>query len=402
MTHWILLTSFTLLVVIGTANVFSSTFVDDSGSGNAFSHLIRQAVIFLIGLVPSWFFFRKDYHFWRKYTRHAVVLTIVLLVLVLVAGVVVNGARRWLGIGSLTFQPSEFAKLTTILYVASIMAPLLERMKRVEFIQPLSRREDAPWWKRLPLPHQAFWMPLVMAALIFKQPDAGTAIIVLAIPSIILSMCGASVKKVKIPLAIIAVAFVGAILVAPYRFNRILAWIDPWGNAKTIGYQTVQSLIAIGSGGFMGQGIGEGLSKFSYLPEAHTDFAFAVLAQEWGLRGSLLMVLLFMAILYFGCVTAWTCRDKFGMMLALGITLYFSVQGFINIGMVSDVFPVVGVPLPFISYGGTSLIVNMVAASLLLNISRSNYKESEKQSLIGTPPLMQSMEQETRSKFRIK
>jgi cell division protein FtsW len=201
---------------------------------------------------------------------------------------------------------------------------------------------------------------------------------------------------------LIVVVAVVAMMAEPYRRDRITAWLDPWSYEKTLGYQTVQSLIAIGSGGFMGQGLGEGISKFSYLPEAHTDFAFAVLAQEWGMRGTVTMLVLFCIIIYFGAVTAWSCRSKFGMLLSLGVTLYFGGQGFINIGMVSGLLPVVGVPLPFISYGGTSLIVNMVAAALLLNISKRNYKEMEKSAVIGTAPPLHSMKRETRSEFPLK
>jgi cell division protein FtsW len=354
MTYWLLLTAFALLLVIGTVNVFSSTFVDDRAAGNVFSHLIRQAVVFGIGLIPSIFVYKHDYEFWHRHTRTIVVITVVLLLAVLTAGVVVNGARRWIGVAGLTFQPSELAKLTSILYVATILTPLLTKHKRIDFLRPLSSRKQAPFWQRIAwIPHPALWAPLVMTALVFKQPDAGTAAVILVIPIVMLAVSGASIKRMKIPMLLIVVVAVVAMMAEPYRRDRITAWLDPWSYEKTLGYQTVQSLIAIGSGGFMGQGLGEGISKFSYLPEAHTDFAFAVLAQEWGMRGTVTMLVLFCIIIYFGAVTAWSCRSKFGMLLSLGVTLYFGGQGFINIGMVSGLLPVVGVPLPFISYGGT-------------------------------------------------
>lgn len=299
-----------------------------------------------------------------------------------------------------TFQPSELAKLTGILYTAAYLAPCLERHKKIEFFHRLSRDKNASWLKQLPfLPHVTLWAPGLMALLVGIQPDAGTAIVIFIIPVVMLIVSGAHVSKVKIPILLMAVVAVLSVMSAPYRRDRIIAWLDPWSYEKTLGYQTIQSLIAIGSGGIMGQGVGEGISKFSYLPEAHTDFAFAILAQEWGLRGTVLMLVLFCVIIYFGAVTAWNCRNKFGMFTALGITLYFGGQGFINIGMVSGLLPVVGVPLPFISYGGTSLIVNMMAAALLLNICRCNYKEMLHQSIMGPPPQVRSMKEETRSRF---
>lgn len=205
--------------------------------------------------------------------------------------------------------------------------------------------------------------------------------------------------KAKAPVLLALGAIALYTISAPYRMNRLISWVDPWSYEKTLGYQTVQGLIAIGSGGITGQGLGTGVSKFSYLPEAHTDFAFAIFAQEWGLLGSALMVILFAMIVWYGisCVR-WT-RDVYGMFLALGVTLYLGGQGFINIGMVSGVLPVVGVPLPFVSYGGTSLIVNMVAAALLLNIARKNYKEAQAKELAGEKVHPVSMKAETRSRF---
>lgn len=403
MAYWALITAFALLIVIGTANVFSSTFVDDRAAGNVFSHLIRQFIIFGIGILPSLFVYKKDYSFWHNHTGKIVVITIVLLLAVLTVGVVVNGARRWVGMAGFTFQPSELAKLTSILYAASCLAPMLEKHKPLELLHSLKRGKKALSWQRIAfIPHISLWIPIIMAALVFKQPDAGTAIIILLIPLVMLIVSGASVKKAIIPFILVAVAVIVAVIAEPYRRDRIIAWFDPWSYEKTVGYQSVQSLIAIGSGGLMGQGLGEGISKFSYLPEAHTDFAFAVLAQEWGMRGTVTMLVLFCVIIYFGSLTARSCHDKFGMLMALGITLYFGGQGFINIAMVSGLLPVVGVPLPFISYGGTSLIVNMVAAALLLNISKKNYKLEEKKAIIGTPPPTHSMKAETRSEFPLK
>ncbi len=396
-----LFTAFALLVAVGTANVFSATFVEDSIAGSSFNHLVRQGVIFGIGLIPALFLYKKDYRIWRKYAVHFTVITVILLAAVLAGGIVVNGARRWIGIGMFSFQPSELAKLAGILYTAAYLTPFLEKHKPVEFIYRLhpSRKGNAMWQKLSLVPHIALWGPLLMAGLVIMQPDAGTAIVILAIPIVMVGVGGAHLSKIKIPAVILFVLFIALLIHEPYRLNRIIAWLDPWSYEKSMGYQTVQGLIAIGSGGIFGQGVGEGISKFSYLPEAHTDFAFAVLAQEWGLQGAVLMLVLFCTVIYFGAITAWSCRDTFGMFMALGITLYFGGQGFINIGMVSGLLPVVGVPLPFISYGGTSLIVNMIAAALLLNISKRNYRDALTRETTAVPLAQRSEKKELRGQF---
>ena len=401
--YWALLTSFALLIAIGMANIFSSTFVTDAATGLFFNHLMRQAIYFGVGLIPSIYLYRKEYQYWRKYVGLGLVFTIVLLIVVLFAGIVVNGARRWIGIGGVTFQPSELAKLAGIVWAAFYIATFLEKNRSIEFFYKISRSPYAAWWqrKRLKL-NPALRGPVLMAALVFIQPDAGTAIVIMAIPCVMLFAAGAQMNKIKSVIVLGAVFVVGILILEPYRLNRLIAWVDPWEYEKTLGYQSVQSLIAIGSGGIFGQGIGEGVSKFSYLPEAHTDFAFAIFAQEWGLKGSIAILLLFCAIIYFGAMTARNCRDKFGMFLALGITMYLGGQGFINIGMVCGLLPVVGVPLPFISYGGTSLVVNMVAAALLLNICRQNYKLAMDRLAKEPQPVLRSVGKETKNRFPLR
>lgn len=376
--------------------------------GSAYGHLIRQGVYLSLGLVPALFVYKKDYHMWKKWSVRLFVFTVILLVAVLAAGIVVNGARRWLGAGGFTFQPSEIAKLVVILFTADKLAPLWDKKGHIEFFSPLSaffpsQTGKEPRWKRIRfVPHPLLLPPLLLGILVFRQPDAGTALVILFLPLVMFWVSGASILKAKVPLlATLAVGIV-YLLSAPYRMNRIISWYDPWSYEKTLGYQTVQGLIAIGSGGIMGQGLGEGISKFSYLPEAHTDFAFAVLAQEWGMRGSIFMLVLFSMIIYFGCNCAWNTRDTFGKLLTVGITMYFGGQGMINLAMVSGILPVVGVPLPFISYGGTSLLLNMIAAALLLNIAHRNYREAVIDARLREQPALHSMKEETRSRFPLR
>lgn len=374
--------AFALLIVIGMASVFSTTFVTDRVQvGNPYDHLIKQGVLLAISFIPAWYIQRREIASWRPYILLGVIGTIFLLVAVLAMGVHVNGAKRWLGVGSFTFQPSELAKIVGVLYTASLLARAVDHKHHIEFFQHAFAKKNRTTWlkKHIKVPHISLWAPLAMAVLVFLQPDGGTGAVILAMPVVMLLVSGAHILRVKKWIFAGIAALILYFVMAPYRWNRIVSWWDPWAYAKTLGYQTVQSLTAIGSGGILGQGIGEGTFKFDYLPEAHTDFAFAILAQEWGLRGSVFVVAIFCVIIYFGIFTAWQSKKTFSMFTALGIALYFGGQGCINIGMVSGLLPVVGVPLPFISYGGTSLVVNVIAASLLLRIAKENYQDQLRQ-----------------------
>ena len=405
--YWCLMVVFIALLIIGTVNVFSATFVDDRLSGNYWSHLIKQVGCIGIGGIISAVFYRKDYHIWRKYIKWEMAVMFLLLVVVLCIGTVVNGSRRWISLGFLSFQPSELAKLASIVYASHWIAYFLERHKPIEFLYTLSsKKKDTFMGKFLPkfhlVPHISLWIPLMLAGLVIVQPDAGTAIVIFSIPAVMLLISGAHILRLKKTLLCILGVLVVMVIQAPYRLERIRIWLNPEIDPQNAGYQSMQGLIAISTGHLTGQGIGGGVSKFGSLPEAATDFAFAVLAQEWGLFGTLMVIALFLAVSYFGILTSLHCNDKFGSLLALGMTLYLGGQGFINIAMVSGVLPVVGVPLPFISYGGTSLVVNMIAAAMLLNISKQNYRCAEKEYMQYPMPPRRSLKEETRSQFPLK
>ena len=398
----VLIIAFFVLLVLGMVNVFSSTFVEDRVSGNTYAHLFRQIIMVAIGMIPAWFLFKKDYHFLNRHLKLICAVTFIVVLLVPFIGIHVNGARRWIGFGFASFQPSELAKLVGILYTTSCISSMLKNQKPIHIFHRISDKRRDPAWKHIHvIPDVSLWLPLIFAGLVAIQPDMGTAIVIIAIPFFMILISGARISDAKIPILLVLGLVAAYTISAPYRLNRIVSWLDPWSYEKTLGYQTVQGLIAIGSGGITGQGLGTGVSKFSYLPEAHTDFAFAVFAQEWGLIGSVVMVALFAAIVYYGISCARNTHDPYGMFLALGITLYLGGQGFINIGMVSGVLPVVGVPLPFISYGGTSLIVNMIAAGLLLNIAKRNYRSERMKDMAGEEVQPSSMKAETRSRFTI-
>lgn len=341
-----------ILTVIGTVNIFSASFVMAQQTyDNSYFFLFKHLAALAVGLVCLIFVARINYHHWQWLTMLMVLGTIVLLLAVHFNGLVANGARRWLKIG-ITFQPSELAKLTAIFAAAAYLGP---RMKKRHTITLMS-------WPVLAC--------LVMGFLVLRQPDMGTAAVVVGLCLILYIIVGIPRREF---LALLGAGLGGItylVFAASYRAERIAAWLDPWAYQQTSGYQTVQSLLAIGSGGLFGTGLGMGASKFHYLPEAHTDFAFAVLCQELGFVGAAVVLFLLAALGWHGFKIALRAPDGFGALVAAGMTILVVGQAIGNIAMVSGLFPVTGVPLPFISFGGTSLIVNMVAIGLLINIGR--------------------------------
>lgn len=400
---------FSLLIVIGTANVYSSTFVLDSANGTLFGYLGKQVSFFLIGLACSIVLWRLGCRFLRRWCGTLASVSILLLLLVKVAGTVVNGARRWLGYGNFTFQPSEIAKFAAVVVMAAGLTYLLENQHKITLLQrPFQDPLYIQWGSehhlkegsflqrfftkslgRLVIPNLVLWVPFIMAGLVLLQPDMGTAIIILLAPLLVFTCSGITLSRrewIGIGVLVVIALLVMAAFGHSYQHDRIAAWLNAWDYSDNIGYQITQSLIAIGSGGVWGQGMGTGVSKFNYLPEAHTDFAFAIIAQEGGMLGGVLVIVLFVLLLHFGARTASQCRDNlFSMFLAMGISFYLCGQAFINIAMVMRILPVVGVPLPFISYGGSSLVINMMAATTLVRISYDNYRDAARRHAAGPP-----------------
>jgi cell division protein FtsW len=298
---------------------------------------------------------RIDYHRWRRLTGLLLLVAFGLMVAVLVPGVGVaaNGARRWVGYGQLTVQPAEVAKLAMILFAANLLA----------------KRADKVHDWRLTL------KPVILvfggfAVLLMAQPNLGTTMILAAIVLVMLFVAGVQGK----PLAVVGGAMVaGATAFAflePFRFRRLMAFRDPWADPLNTGFQTIQSQVGLANGGLLGTGLGEGRAKWGFLPEAHTDFIFAIIGEELGLLGALTVVALFVAIGLLGVRTALRAPDRFGMLVAVGVTTWILVQAFVNIGAAVGALPITGVPLPFVSSGGSSLIFTMAATGLLLNVAR--------------------------------
>lgn len=347
-----------VLLILGTINVFSSSFIlAEAEFDTPYFFLKRHIINIVIGFVAFLICFRIDYHKWRKVMPVILILTILALLLVLIIGPVVNGARRWLPLGVTQFQPAEFAKLISIMLISAELALRIKLKRPILFFTP-------------PLGFIA-----LMAFLTEKEPDLGTATIILGTPLIMLVVAGLSKEKVLRMVACVAVAVVGLILYQPYRLDRLKVTYDPWSDAQNVGYQTVQSLSAIGSGELTGMGLGVGVSKYDYLPEAHTDFAFAIFCQENGFLGAVFVFLLFAAFTVYSARISAKAKDEYGQILAMGIMILIVGQAISNLLMVGGMLPVVGVPLPFISYGGTSLITTMASVGVLVNIGRIGEKE---------------------------
>jgi cell division protein FtsW len=344
------------LVVLGLIMILSASSVTSFANyGSSFLFFKRQLFWAALGVVAFCGLARVDYRRLKGLGYPALGVSILLLCAVLVPGlgIAAGGSSRWVGIGPLSFQPSEVAKLALVLFVAEIFARKRERSLRV-FAHTF-----------IPL----FPVLGVLALLVMLQPDLGTTLLLGAIGLGMLFVAGAPLLYV-VPLCLAAAgAGVLAAFAEDYRRARILAFLDPWSDPLNTGYQTIQSLIALGSGGFLGVGLGASRQKWSYIPNAHTDFIFAILGEEMGLLGTLTVLGLFGLLAYVGVQTARRAPDRFGMLLASGVTLWVTAQALVNMGAVTAALPITGVPLPLVSFGGTSLVVSLAAMGILTNIA---------------------------------
>jgi cell division protein FtsW len=298
---------------------------------------------------------RIDLQRLRRPATTILAVTVGLLVAVLVPGLGtnVNGSSRWLGAGPVSIQPSELAKLALVLFVADLLA---RRARRVHDL-------------RLTLRPVLVVFGLV-AALVMLQPNLGTTMLLFAIVVSMLFVAGVPGKPLALT-AGVGVAVAGLFALAePYRFRRLLAFTDPWADPLNTGYQTLQSRAALANGGTVGQGLGQGRAKFGFLPEGHTDFIFANIGEELGLIGALVLLGLFVAVAVVGMSVAMRAPDRFGTLVAAGVTTWILAQAFVNLGAVVGVLPITGVPLPFVSFGGSSLVVTMAAYGMLLHVAR--------------------------------
>lgn len=346
-----------LLMMCGLLTLFSATYYKAVDQGDALLEVKKQLIGVGLGAFLMLLTSRIPYSFWQKPRVVMLALTgsFALLVLVLIPGigVYVNGSRRWLNIAGLSFQPSELAKIASVMYLASTLSFRLKQVERL-------------WTGILPL----LVIPAAMFLLILQQPNLSTAGSIMIVAILMMLLAGAKWKHLSLMgVAGLAVGFAYA-WVEPYRRERLLSFRNPFAQMSDEGYQLSQSLIAIGSGGLFGRGLGQGRQKFSYLPYPESDFIFAIIGEDFGLFGCCVVILLFVAFAVAGMRIALNCQDRYGCLLAAGITAMISVQAFINIGVVVGILPTTGLPLPFFSAGGTSISLLMAAVGILFNISR--------------------------------
>jgi len=345
-----------LLVFIGLVMVFSASAVmAKERFGSAYTFLFKQMMWAAAGLIAMLIAMNVDY---RRYKHPAVVFSLLGVTLILLVAVFFldrsHNTHRWIRLGILSFQPSELAKPALILFLAYFLE---------------NRTKSMDDWRQTLLPAA---IPIVVCSgLILKQPDLGTSVVCLAISAIILFVAGMRLRYLAYgALAAMPVLYM-TIFRVKWRYERILAFLDPWKDPQGRGFHIIQSLIAVGTGGFSGQGLMEGKQKLFYLPEPHTDFIFSVIAEELGLLGALAVVTLFGIFLYRGMRAALSTEDIFARFLATGITSMIVVQAVFNISVVLGLMPTKGIPLPFISYGGSSLFVMLACVGVLLNITQS-------------------------------
>lgn len=359
---FILFVTIFLLVVIGVVMVFSAsayTSANNSEIKDGMYYLKKQAMWAVLGISCMICTMKTDYHVLKRYTKPMLFFTIILLCAVFVFPPV-NGARRWIPLGFASIQPSEIAKYTVVLYLAASLDKKGEKIK--SFLYGV-----VPY-----LMVAGFFAGLVLA-----EKNLSIAAVIMGVTIIVLFVAEARIPHLGLLFGVVFVLGVTFILIEPYRMARVMYFIDPWQDAKGKGFQLVQSLLALGSGGIFGEGWFQSRQKCFWIPEPHTDFIFAIVGEELGLIGCAVIVLLFIVFIWRGLVTASKAKDKFGKLLATGVTAVIAIQAIINIAVVTGSMPVTGVPLPFISYGGSSLIFNLIAVGVLLNVSKHKPTENE-------------------------
>lgn len=351
---WRLLVPVLILCLFGLVMIYNaSSLLAERSHHDSFYFIKKQLQWSLIGLIAFVAASRVEIGRLRAWIIPMAALVFLLLTSVLLFGAEINGARRWIGIGPFTLQPSEMAKLFTVLYLAHYIAKKEDRLK--SFLDG-----TAP--------------PLVviglMSLLILVEPDLGTTVVILSLTLSLLFLGGMPITQLLSLLGMIVPFLTYWIVSSPYRLERILTFLNPWKEPFGSGFQVIQSQIALGSGGLTGTGLAEGKQILFFLPEPHTDFIFAVIGETFGLLGTLFVLALFSAILWRGGRTALLIETPFHRLLAIGMTLVMTLPALLNMGVVTGLLPTKGLPLPFLSYGGSSLLANSIALGLLYNLSR--------------------------------
>jgi cell division protein FtsW len=343
------------LTAFGLVMVYSATSASAAlGNGNPVGYLERQIVYALIGIVLLVFAARTDFRQLRALAPTLVIAALGLCMAVLVVGERINGARRWIGFGPAAFQPSELAKLALVVWCAAYLARKPPPRTLKDLARPIGTLVG------------------LFCVLVLVEPDLGTVITIVVMVGAMLLVSGTPLPTLASAYALVFGLGVIAAWASPYRRARIFTFLDPWKDPLGAGLQNVQAQISVGSGGVFGRGLGQGIHKIHYLPEAHTDMIFAVIGEELGLVGAALLMAGYAAFAYAGLRLAITCKDPFGKRLAAGITALICGQATINLAAVLGLAPLTGIPLPFVSYGGSSLVIALLSVGILLNIARGH------------------------------
>ena len=355
-----LLITILLLLSIGLIMVLSASSPSAlAESGDSYSYFSKQLIFAILGIVAMLFISKIDYRFYEKFYKHAWIISLILLALVLIAGQIVNGAKRWIYVTeTLSFQPSEVVKLLMIVFYAGIL---------------VKDRDELGSYTKGFIKHICLLAPII--GLLLLQPHFSASIVIIGICSIMMIMAGCKFWHFLATGAVVGVpGLIFLISKAEYRLQRVITFLDPWKDATGDGWQVIQSLYAIGSGGLFGVGLGESKQKFLYIPEPHNDFIFSILGEELGFIGCAAVLILFAIFIWRGILIAMRAPDMFGSLVAIGITALVAIQVVINVAVVTSSMPATGMPLPFFSYGGTALFILLCEMGVLLNISRASAK----------------------------
>ncbi len=382
---WMLIAA-AILIAIGAMNVYNATYYMNMAAGDGpYAHFLKHITILAGSLILGAGVAKLPKGFIRGGAVIWVGFTLVLLLLVVVAGHRANGATRWIMLAGFSLQPSEVAKVTGLIWAASFLAKRIRKGEKItlvkRFFRPFfhfaDRKKKENTFRSMIGYYLPLYGPFAMALLVLAQPDMGTAGMIVLFPLLLYVLAGLPLFELFLGVGVAVFTFVLLVIAEPYRMNRVIVLWDPFMYAGNLGYQTVQSLIAVGSGGFFGQSIGEGMSKFLYLPEQYTDFAYAVFSQEFGFIGSVFVLILYLVFLLAGFSAARKLKETYAALLVYGLTLLISVQGIVNIAMVIGCFPVTGIPLPFISYGGSSLLMNIISVALIYGTTVQSLRETD-------------------------
>jgi len=336
--------------------IYSSSAIYASEKFGDSTFFLKKHLLYLaIGLILSFLVMSFDYQKLKLFVKFGYLFSIVLLGLVLVPyiGIEAGGARRWLKIAWFSFQPAEFAKVVLIIYLADFFSRRQERLKDFFF-------------GFLP----AAITTLLVAGLILVQPDLGNSVVVIFVAFVLYFAAGINLKHITSCVLVSIPVLYFLVFSVPYRKARMMAFLNPWLDPRGTGFQIIQSFLALGLGGLIGVGLGKSQQKLFYLPASHTDFIFSIIGEELGLLGTLSVIIIFTIFIWHGAKVALKAGDLFGKLLALGLVVKIAFETIVNIGVTTGMLPTKGLPLPFISYGGTSLAMNMMSVGLLLNIAR--------------------------------